>query len=120
MRKEERLQRRERQRNDIAQYELEDEAMQNLFSACRPILTNEEWTAFYDSMWQNGKWFYAFNCVMRTLAYRRTPITPKLRKLIDICLETFDVPREKVSELPDLNYDEYWRRKYGYESKPNS
>ena len=115
MKKAERIERSQQRNSDIQRYDEEDRIMQDLFCLCKSYLTATEWEDYYESMWQQGKWFNAFNCVMVILGEKQIEIPPDLRKVIDECLVIHGVERDQVVELASLNYDSYWKKQYGYE-----
>ena len=109
-----RLKRAEEKQGNLDKWAAEEYAMERFFQICKPYLSHEHWKCFYIEMWQDGRWFRGFESVILVLAEDQVRITPDLRKSIDSCIEIFEYKREKLEPLSRLNYDEYWKKRYGY------
>lgn len=114
MKKTDRLKRAEEKNEIIEKRVAEESAMEQFFLICKPYISHENWKYFYIEMWQEGRWFRAFESVILILAEDQVRMTPELRKAIDACLEVFECKREELEYLSKLNYDAYWKRHYGY------
>ena len=91
----------------------EDDVIKCFFFECKNYLSDELWDEYY-CIWVESNWFYAFECVIKFLSDEQIPITPNMRKSIDNCLEIFKIDRKDIKFLNLLNFDNYWKNRYGY------
>jgi hypothetical protein len=96
-------------------YELQEEAMRSFFNECRSAMLPEHWIRYYQEAQRfAGETLHIFQHLIFALAETQLPITPRLRKAIDAVLEICVIERDRWGELRKLNYDKYWKTRYGY------
>ncbi|MCA9090535.1 MAG: hypothetical protein KDA90_18085 [Planctomycetaceae bacterium] len=97
-------------------YARQEMAMRSFFETCRDFMTSEQWNRYYPEAQRSaGETFHIVSHLVFALAETQVPIAPKLRKAIDLMLEECGVDRSRWTDLSCLNYDAYWRSKYGYD-----
>ncbi len=96
-------------------YERQKTTMQSFIDACRSCMTVEQWNRYYPEAEKTaGETFHIVRDLVFALTATQIPIEPKLRKSIDSVIEECGLDRSRWSDLKRLNYDSYWRARYGY------
>jgi hypothetical protein len=99
----------------IEKHKLQEATMRQFLDECRLAMPSEDWTAYYQEAKRfAGETFHIVEHLVYTLGAIQLPINPRLRKAIDAVLEVCEIERDRWSDLRDLNYDPYWKSKYGY------
>ena len=106
------------QRESVRQRsELQEAAMQSFLSECRASMPAEDWERHHaEASRSAGETFHIVEHLVFVLASSQLPISARLRKSIDAMLESLGIDRQTTSwkDLKRLNYDKYWRDRYGY------
>ncbi len=98
----------------IEKYELEEQAMQAFFDECRSHMSPADWNRYYGEAARSaGRTFHIFEALIDALGETQLPITPRLKKAIDATLTACDLNHTFMG-LQKLNYDKYWKKRYGY------
>ncbi len=99
----------------LKDYELQEKTVQSFVDECKLCMTPDDWTRYYVEAKQSaGESFHIFDYLISALASTQLKINPQLRTAIDAVLEAYDIDRKVIENLQELNYDRYWKERYGY------
>ncbi len=91
--------------------------MQAFLSECRASMPLAVWEKHSEEARRSaGRTFHIVEWMVSVLAETQQPITPPLRRAIDAMLDALRLDRRNVNwdVLQRLNYDQYWKSRYGY------
>jgi len=115
MKKSERQTREIERATQTRKHERQEDAMASFFAECRVVMTPEHWIKYYsEANATAGETFHIFDHMIFALAETQIIISPQLRKRIDAVLDACEIERSRIRGLNRLNYDPYWKAKYGY------
>jgi hypothetical protein len=115
MQKEDRIERAAQRAEELEMYAKQDAAVVAFCEQCRISMPGSPFSQWHDeAIAQAGNSFHVFEHMLYALAVAKTPIGPQLRKSIDHTLECHNIERDRVEILASLQYDDYWKTRYGY------
>lgn len=89
--------------------------MRSFIDVCRSCMPPEHWSLYYQEAKSSaGETLHIVEYLVFALTVAQTTISPNLRKAIDAVIEVCEIDRDRWTDLRKLNYDAYWRARYGY------
>ena len=90
--------------------------MRTFLEECRSCMSPESWSQFHtEAVSSAGETFHIIEHMVFALTETQTPIGAGLRKALDAVIQECEIDRDRWGDLRKLNYDSYWRAKYGYD-----